>query len=478
MALRFFDRYGVGGQCGPDGADYTPPGGYICSIHGGMHGGTWDPAANNGTGKWVCPWCTDGYPTAFPARLRWPAATVSQQTTFPHAPNWTHVEDSVIIAPVNGWFSAMYHGVAEGFVDGKGHADTTLELGAGGNQGGQPHMLDGPNGTKPDEFLPHANYTNRIDPSNMNQLFIQNLFEELDSASEWFYDRRARKLYLAFNGTGSPANTSFVAVVLQSLLSVRGDDAGPRAPPTKPARNISIRGIGFRDAGYSYLARHGAPSGGDWGLQSPGHAESGAVFLEGTEDVSIDATTFKFTDGNAVYASGYHRGLAITNSEFAYIGDTAIALWGYTSGDDPALPPGTGADGTAGNQPRFTTITGNLCREIGFNQKQSSCVFMGKQMSTTIAKNVMFNGPRAHVNENDGFGGNNTVTGNLIYNACRETSDHGPYNSWDRQVYAWTKDANGAFVSKPLDIEISHNFVFANYGKLTCPIRACWASLD
>ena len=34
----------------------------------------------------------------------------------------------------------------------------------------------------------------------------------------------------------------------------------------------------------------------------------------------------------------------------------------------------------------------------------------------------------------------------------------------DRQVYAWTKDDNGALVSKPLDIEISHNFVFANYG--------------
>ena len=39
-------------------------------------------------------------------------------------------------------------------------------------------------------------------------------------------------------------------------------------------------------------------------------------------------------------------------------------------------------------------------------------------------------GARAAVN--DGFGGGNNATRNLLFNTCRETGDHGPINSWDR----------------------------------------------
>ena len=44
--------YGVGGLCGPDYVGYDPPGGYVCSIHGGMHGGDGMQQAtvNNGRG--------------------------------------------------------------------------------------------------------------------------------------------------------------------------------------------------------------------------------------------------------------------------------------------------------------------------------------------------------------------------------------------------------------------------------------------
>jgi hypothetical protein len=39
------------------------------------------------------------------------------------------------------------------------------------------------------------------------------------------------------------------------------------------------------------------------------------------------------------------------------------------------------------------------------------------------------NGPRAGINWNDGFAGNNRVEGNLVFNMVRETGDHGPFNS-------------------------------------------------
>lgn len=60
---------------------------------------------------------------------------------------------------------------------------------------------------------------------------------------------------------------------------------------------------------------------------------------------------------------------------------------------------------------------------------------------------------RAGINFNDGFGGGNLIESNLLFNTCRESGDHGPFNSWDRQVYNW----NGT-VQKEWD-EFRNNFV-------------------
>jgi len=52
--------------------------------------------------------------------------------------------------------------------------------------------------------------------------------------------------------------------------------------------------------------------------------------------------------------------------------------------------------------------------------------------------NVVFNLARAGFNFNDGFGGGDEVYGNILWNTCRESSDHGPMNSWDRLPYLTT----------------------------------------
>ena len=80
-----------------------------------------------------------------------------------------------------------------------------------------------------------------------------------------------------------------------------------RHRPKASTATITVRGVGFRDAGYTYMSPHGNPGGGDWGLQSPQYDESGAVYLSGTEDVLFDSCTFKYLDGNAVFISGYNR---------------------------------------------------------------------------------------------------------------------------------------------------------------------------
>jgi len=93
-------------------------------------------------------------------------------------------------------------------------------------------------------------------------------------------------------------------------------------------------------------------------------------------------------------------------------------------------------------------------RESGIWEKQSSCFFVAKSAGSIVLRNLCYNLPRAGFNfvraaayallslsldvvcplsdrqdrcgQNDGLGGGDEVHQNLIFNSCRETSDHGP----------------------------------------------------
>lgn len=126
-------------------------------------------------------------------------------------------------------------------------------------------------------------------------------------------------------------------------------------------------------------------------------------------------------------------------------------------------PDGTGIDGTGGEQPRFTTISGNIIHELGHYQKQSSMMFQAQSCQTTLKNNIFYNGPRANINFNDQFGGDNVMENNLVFNSCRETADHGPFNSWGRQPYI-TKVRDGVTPSiTPAVTTIRNNFIISNY---------------
>lgn len=58
--------------------------------------------------------------------------------------------------------------------------------------------------------------------------YIENLFPELDSPSEFYYDAPNQQLYLFWNATGAPpANVQFVATHLETLISVVGTQDAP-----------------------------------------------------------------------------------------------------------------------------------------------------------------------------------------------------------------------------------------------------------
>ena len=72
-------------------------------------------------------------------------------------------------------------------------------------------------------------------------------------------------------------------------------------------------------------------------------------------------------------------------------------------------------DGRGGDQPRQSSIIGNLVREIGIWQKQSSMWFQAATAQTHLAGNVHFNGPRAGFNFNvSGWGRGGGVTTTIV----------------------------------------------------------------
>jgi len=294
--------------------------------------------------------------------------------------------------------------------------------------------------------------------------FVENVFEELDNPGEFFYDKKSAQLYLYYNATNNatmppPADLTFVATQVPTLVNMTGTQAAP-------VKDVSFSGVKFTQTRYTYMEPHGVPSAGDWALD-----RISAVFLQGTEGVTLSDCQFQRLDGNAVLVSGYNRNATVKDSDFEFIGGNAVAAWGYTNETaDTGFPyytpnsnfPTAGVDGTDGNHPRYTTVTGNLAREVGHYEKQSSFFVQAKTAESVILGNVFFNGPRAGINANDGFGGGDEIGHNLVFSTCRESGDHGPFNSWDRQPFQTT-----IRTGKPDMImqwrEIHHNFFIDNY---------------
>ena len=368
---------GYGGTCD----DVTPPFGYWCakkpprgiSQHWSPSGLVWDGHLKNGA-------------------------------------NYSHPEDAVVVAWRGGgrWYTNIW-AVDDWVVKNK----TMLFKKGTGNQGGEG-----------------ADYG--------QQWYIENVREELDDAREWFYDERTGMLYYAFNGTAptedgghnnsSDGDDAWVATRSKVLFNVSGTAIAP-------ASDITISGVQIRDTALTWLDPHGLPSGGDWALQ-----RSGAITLEGTRNFRVAGSLFERIDGNGVMLNGYNRNATIAGNEFAWVGATCVASWGYSSpclnaNCTKKLPWRVGPDARGGQQPRGTRIVNNLFREMGIFQKQASAYFHAKSGLTEVAGNVVFNGPRAMFNFNDGMLGGDEVHANLLLNAVRESGDHSAINSWDRMPY-------------------------------------------
>ena len=352
--------YGVGGwSCGR----YTPAGGFWCSNQSSGGGSGWELMV-------------PGAPL-FPVALEldssvWGGkAGVLTQAGVPDPTKWKSKSGAVIETWTNGWSTTFWE-VTD--IQGEPGGNSTFVFGgAGGQQTGRGFHID-----------PPSDGPNHGPINTEGGWKIENAMELLDADEEFFFDPATKMLYLkpnttsatASNGEAAPPSAGWVVPQLKQLVRVVGSSLGPQsgAPGagTGAVTGVKLLGVGFRDSAYTYMDEWGIPSGGDWALH-----RGGALFVEDAVGVVVDKCEFTLLDGNALFLSGRTRNVTISNSSFSYIGDNAMAAWGYTdaltaSSPRDRLPEGTGIDGRAGRQPRYTRVLSNIVREIGLNERQSS----------------------------------------------------------------------------------------------------------
>lgn len=272
--------------------------------------------------------------------------------------------------------------------------------------------------------------------------YVDNIQEELDTSGEWFLDEKERMLYLwPDNDTDLMSeDTLVIGATSEFSVSLQGSIM-------QPVHDVVFRGLTFTHTATTFMESYEVPSGGDWSIH-----RGGTVFIEGAERISIEDCTFDQVGGNGVFLSNYVRNSSVTGCEFYACGDSAVAAVGSTDL----------MNGTSGTYPEYNLIERNHMHDVGVFGKQTSGYIKAITHADTIRQNVIYNGPRAGVNFNDGFAGGEILERNLIFNMVRETGDHGAFNSWDRQpfLYSPTDRESGVLGLSPETHLLWGNFIF------------------
>ncbi|MFC1763257.1 PDZ domain-containing protein [Planctomycetota bacterium] len=327
-----------------------------------------------------------------------------------------YASDAVSNARVAGWKNP-----ATGLVRGLHH----------GRWGGQSYKITGlkSNG---DPELKWVGDNSRGSRLHGEFRMVENIFEELDAPGEWFYDKAAGKLYF-YPPAGMKLSKAVVEVAsTEELIRVVGS-------AESKVKYLTFDNFTFTQTHRTLFTREYEPLlRSDWRV-----ARAGVVFVQDAEHVTISNSTFDHIGGNGVFFSGYNRNHLVTQNEFLENGATCVSFIGFPSAvRDPGFwddYPTKINDDTPGPKtdeyPKDCTVSYNHMQNMGRFEKQTCGVNMSMCESITVSHNTVHGSPRAGINVCDGTWGGHMIEFNDIFDCVRETSDHGPFNSWGRDRF-------------------------------------------
>jgi len=263
--------------------------------------------------------------------------------------------------------------------------------------------------------------------------FIENVFEELDTTGEWYFDKNQKALYVYAASAQALSKARILTPQLNSLFEFRGSEASP-------VRNISLEGFEFAHVLRTFMETSEPLLRSDWVIY-----RGGAVVLEGTENCRIRHCHFNGVGGNAVFFSNYNRKSEVSGCHIEDAGASGVCFVG-----DPAavrspsfeysqfVPYGQ-LDKQPGpktnNYPVECKVHDNLMHGLGQVEKQVAGVQISMAMDITVSHNTIYDLPRSGINVSEGTWGGHLIEFNDVFNTVLETGDHGSFNSWGRDRY-------------------------------------------
>jgi len=269
--------------------------------------------------------------------------------------------------------------------------------------------------------------------------FVENIFEELDSPGEWFLNCKRHTLYF-YPPAGLDLKTATVeATRLRCLVEFRGSE-------TRPVRFVTLRGLKFRQAARTVMDTREPLVRSDWAIY-----RGGAIFFNGAEDCALEDSFIDQVGGNAIFVNNYNRRVVVRGCQIAragasgicFVGDpraTRSALFNYNQRNQlKAIDRTPGPQGD--NYPADCLVDDCLIHLTGRVEKQSAGVEIDLAQNITVRHCSIYELPRAGINIGDGCWGGHVVEFCDIFDAVKETGDHGAFNAWGRDRY-WLPDIN------------------------------------
>jgi hypothetical protein len=304
--------------------------------------------------------------------------------------------------------------------------------------GGNDFIITGKSGTT--VTYKWVGDNNRGSGMHSTYRMVENIFEELDAAGEWYYKKSTGLLYF-WPPSGTDLSTATIELASQDeLLRVVGTSA------TATVQYLTFQGLTFTHTYRTLFSKTYEPLlQGDWAI-----ARAGTLFMNNAENIRVDSCLFDQVGGNGVFMSGHNRNNAVVNSDFEDAGASCVAMVGLQSavrcaatayGQAPSCSDKTPGPKTD-DYPASNLVENNMMNNFGRFEKQVAGVHMSMTSKNTVRHNTIHTMPRAGINFNDGCWGGHLIEGNWVYGAVLETGDHGPFNAWGR-------DRNLIFQSDP-----------------------------
>jgi hypothetical protein len=275
-------------------------------------------------------------------------------------------------------------------------------------------------------------------PMGMNdRRFVENIFEELDAPGEWFLDRKTSTLYFYPPAGVDLAKVAIEGVRLRHLIEFRGTEQAP-------VRFVTLKKLTFRHAERTFMENKEPLLRSDWTIY-----RGGAVFLNGTEDCTIEDCLIDQVGGNAVFVNNYNRRVTVRGCHIAKVGANGVAFVGDR--DSARVPRDWNdhsqslakLDRTPGpktaNYPADCLVDDCLIYLSGRVEKQTAPVQIELAQGITVRHCSLYDVPRAGINIGDGCWGGHVIEFCDIFDTVKETGDHGSFNSWGRDRF-WGLD--------------------------------------